>query len=382
MAVLLKPGPAVPAPGGPLAGAVVSSYQVDVLDPSGAYLGALQGVSPGGSVTWSSTSAVHGSGSLTVLDIGQGVDWLNVLLRPTLTTTSPDGVSAQYPLGVWIPAAPTETWTDAGRSWAISLTDTLGYLDRQMATGPNGAPITYGVASGANVIDAVVQLIQDAGLSATGIVPGSEALTTAMAWPVGTTRLKVINDLLSAAGYFSLRADRAGLYRADPWVQPSQRTPVYASVNPFTDGESSLMAPDFTRDANIYDVPNRAFGFTTGNGTSAGLSSVQVNVNPNSPYSYAARGNKWFDLVNTNLQATSQAALDSQTLSLLSQATSVVSTFNVSHLFLPALGMNQAANIQTSANYGGFEMLCYCTQLTVPLDPSKLCTSTLVEAVI
>lgn len=370
----LYPGPPVFTPDDLLWQPRANSFRFDLLDTSDGLIGSLDGVQPGGSVQQDSTAAVHGSGSITVTDIGQGVDWTGVRVRPVLTMTDPSGNGTEYPLGVFIPAAPQETWTDFGRSWAVQLTDKLGVLDTNIPTDSSGNPVTYGVPAGANVIGTVCQLIEGAGGTTEAIQPDSESLVKAMAWTLGTSTLQIINDLLAASGYFSLSCNGAGQYQCTSYVVPSQRPPLFTGRNPFSDTPGdSLMSPDYTRNCDVYGIPQFLLAIAQGDGTNPALTSVGTNPNP-----APSQVGRW--VVNSSLQATSQAALDSQALMLMSQAMSVTSTFTVSHLWLPTLGMNQA--VQFVDSRGDFDMLCYVTSTTTALDPTGMCQSNLSEAVI
>src|SRR5699024_6814429 len=107
---------------------------------------------------------------------------------------------------------------------------------------------SYTAPAGASVVGVVRDLIAEAGESTAAIGDDSATLTSAMMWEAGTTRLRIINDLLDAAGFFSLWVDHAGQYRVTRYVPPAQRPPMYEAVAPFEAGPSSVMSPEFTVD--------------------------------------------------------------------------------------------------------------------------------------
>jgi len=152
-------------PGWPLLPPRITRFRFDMLGPMQddngnvireAEIGPLHGVQNGGSVTWKSTSAIKGGGTITVQDVGQLVDWLTVRIRPMVRIESPDGTRViETPCGVFIPTAPKGEWTDMGRTWSVELLDKLSILDQDIPTDAAGNPITYGVDVGGNVLDAV-----------------------------------------------------------------------------------------------------------------------------------------------------------------------------------------------------------------------------------
>lgn len=376
------PTPKVWTPTDALQGAYVSSFRIDVLDRGENYQGVLDGVQPGGTVKEVSNQSVHGSGSLSVLDMGQDIDWLNVLLRPVKTITALDGGSTEHPLGVFAPALPTDTWADDGRSWDIDLTDKLGFLDTAIPTdsGSSVTPVTFGVAEGENAIDVVRSLIENAGGTTQAIGPGSESMAGALSWDVGTSTLKIINDILQSAGYFSLWCDRQGQYRVTQYVQPADRVPVYRGRTPFTDDVSSMMSPEWQRSQDIYDIPNCVLAVSQGDGDNAAMTSTAINDDPYSPFGITNRGRQIWRTYDGR-DATSQASLDSQALMLLSQASSKASTYEITHDFLPDVAMNQAIEFVTSDRYGDRNELCYITSTETPLDVSGRCSTHIAAAV-
>lgn len=355
-----------------LAGVRVTRYRYDLLDNDENLLGTMTSVQSG-SLDWSSFTAIKGSGTCTVKDRGQGYDWLNLRIRPTAILDTTD----EHPLGVFIPSAPVEDWDDTGRVWNLELLDKNSLLDQDVAMGSDGNPVTYTVAAGANILGAVATIIQGIGESAAALTPSAAVLAAPMVWETGTTLLRIVNDLLEAAGYSSLWCDGMGQYRADPYVSPRDRVPVYEDLAPFHRGDTSLMSPQMTRDRDIYSIPNRYVAVSAGTDTAEALVAVATNTDPASPFSYPSRG-RWITRTSTGVEAASQAELDARAKMGLAQASSVQNGLALSHQYLPELGIN---NVITFVN-GDLNLLCYVTKMSVPLDPTALCKSEIQEAVV
>lgn len=361
-----------------LAGPRVTDYRFEVLDTDENLLGTLP-VQTGGSLDWSAYSAIKGSGTITVNDMGEPIDWLNIRIRPLAILSSASSVAdAQQPLGVFLTAAPVEKWTATGRVWDVELLDKLSVPDQDVVTDFNGDPVTYVAPVGANVIELVVDLLAGVGEAAPAIEPGTEVLAASQTWDVGTSVLKIIDDLLDTAGYFSLWCDGYGQYRTTKYVPPVDRVPVYTSLAPFSKGPSSLMSPDWTRDRDIYSVPNRYVAVGQGDETTEALVAVATNTDPASPFSYPNRG-RWITRVMTGIEAVDLAALELSARRGLGQASSITSGISASHLYLPDLVINSTVRfVNPDAD---LDMICVVNNTSIKLDPAELCTSELREVV-
>lgn len=384
MATFLLPAgvAAVPRPFGvneALLGSRVSSCRFELLDTNENLLGLLDAVEPeSGSVKYAAYASVKSGGSITVTDIGNDIDWLNVRIRPVMTTgaVNIDGTDLDTRLGVYTAAAPKEDWSATGRSWNVELTDKTGLLDTDIATGDASGRVPYAAAAGSNVIELVRDIIHGVGEDTPALEPGTEVLTQDLVWDLTATRLKVINDLLDLAGYFSIYCDGAGNFRVDKYVRPEDRVPVYEALNPFSKSETSLMSPNWTRDRDIYAVPNRYILVSQGDGTNPGLVASATDTNPASPYSYANRGERWITRSETGVEAISQEVLDVMAARRLADAQSVTQTMEVQHAFLPDLGINKVIRF-TNPDAGLDAARATVTNLEIPFDTTALCKSTI-----
>ncbi len=370
------PGPATVPVVGP--SYQVVDYRFEVLDRFETYQGTLDSVI-GGSVKWSSTSSVHSGGSIDVDDIGQDIDWLHSRIRVFAVLQEMDGTTRRTPLGVYLPAAPTEKWVDNQRAWTVELTDKLGILDGDIAMQDDFS--AFAVPAGADVISVVKQVIESMNEDASAILPESEALPSMLTWKREDTKLKVVNDVLQAGGFFSLWCDGMGQYRVTEYVSPADRVPKFEKLDPFTDGLSSLLGNEFQRDQDIYDVPNRYVCFSQGDGENEGLVAVATNENDNSPFSYQNVGH-WRTKTTEGMKTTSETALQSQAKMLLSSATSVTSTLTVECDFLEGLLMNDAIRFHTSPAVGGFDFQCYVSDIEHSFDPLARDKLTIHQAVV
>jgi hypothetical protein len=307
----------LPAGGDPLTSwPRVTSWRVDLLDRREAVLGTLDGVE-GFSVEHSVDADLSASGTLDLSDRGQDVDWLSCRLMLWWQVRAA-GQDVAWPLGVFLPTL-TGVDHDGGRlSMSPALVSKLAILDRSKIR------TSYALPAGAVVTDAVRSVIAATGETAVAVTDSPETLRTATVWEVGTTRLRIVNDLLAAINYFSLRPDRWGRFTAAPYVDPTART----VSRTLASGPTSLHHPRFTRTVDA-SVPNVVILTSTSTSDAPALVGVAENAKPDDPWSTANRGE--VAIAETGVDATSQAVIDAlagRRLAVLSQpsATDTVAT--------------------------------------------------------
>jgi hypothetical protein len=132
------------------------------------------------------------------------------------------------------------------------------------------------------------------------------------------------------------------------------------------------MAPDWTRDRDIYSIPNRYVVIGQGSGDTEALVSEATNTDPSSPYSFNARG-RWITKVETGVEAATQADLDAIAVNRLSSATSITMSISVKHMFLPDLLVNSVVRFTNPD--ADLDIRCFVIRTTVPIDPTELCSS-------
>ena len=365
--------------GGPL----VTDFRFEVLDDAERRVGTfgMDRVRPGGSLSWSASASVKGGGKLEMADTGTDLDWLNMRVRPVMVRRvgGSNDPAVEHPLGVFLPAAPVERWSSTGRSWSVELADKNAILDRDIITDMYGHPTSFSLPAGSEIVSTVVAIIESAGETAAAINPDVSPRTLArgVAWEPGTTRLRVINDLLNAGNYFSLWVDERGQYRVTPYTPPSERRPLFAVRTPFSKGQDSLMAPEWTRDRDIYSVPNRFVAVGQGTDDQEAWVAVAVNTDPTSPFSFLGRRSRWITTTESGIEAADEAALLAYAQRRLAQLTAVTSRIETKHLFMPDVRVNETLRLVNPD--AGIDATHTVTRTEVPFDPTGLCSTVLRE---
>lgn len=343
-----------------------SDVRIDLLTRTEAPKGVLDGydVDHPGSLNWIANASVKGGGQIPVVDTGQDVDWLNDRFRPVLVI---DGVG-EFPLGVFLASEKPETGGDTARSW------TVGLLDKTTIPDQDAVESTYSLDAGTVITDAVVDLIASTGETNMAITPSSATLSGALVWEAGTTKLQIINDLLDAANYFSLYCDGSGQFRAEPYVRPAARPILWE----FLDGDKSIYDPNYTRDVDLFSIPNKVIVVGVGDGTAPALTSTATNEDPFSPYSYPSRG-RWITRTYTGVEIADQATLDEYAQRRLIEATTPTANVTVAHAYVPGLTINNAVRLRRVP--AGIDARHVLSRTEIVLDGTSLVRSTLTEVV-
>jgi hypothetical protein len=339
-----------------------TKFYLDVLDNFDSPIARLNGVNDG-ALDWLSTASIKGGGSLTVVDVDQNIDWLNARLKPWMVV---EGLPPQ-PLGIFLPAETPESWGN-GRKWNIKLLDKLTILAQNEITE------TYGLAAGSVVTTAIVTILTAVGITNYAITPSAATLDGDMIWSPGNNYLQIVNDLLDQITYFSLFLNWDGQMVGAPYTLPAQRPLVYE----FIDGADSIYKPDFSRDADIWNIPNQVILIGVGDGTTAALTSVAQNTDPLSPYSTVRRG-RIISRTESGVEAVDQAALDAAARRRLVELTSPTRGVEIEHAPVPGLAVNQAARFRREPAGIDARHVVFRTALT--LKGNALAKTTLREVV-
>ncbi|MBL3682645.1 hypothetical protein D3229_09915 [Leucobacter aridicollis] len=232
----------------------------------------------GGGVELAALSRLGVSGSIEIDERGQDIDWLTARVQHVYDP-GVEGVEP-WPVATMRFTSPRDRHTSFGVSYSVELLSKLSILD---SASPGAF---YSLAEGTRIIDTVVSLIQSTGEKRIAVTPSDKTLPNQMVFDPASTILTIINELLKAAGYWSLWVDGAGVYRVEPYEDPSQRPESHR----FENGDAQVRFPDWEREQDLSNVPNVYRVYREGSDEDDGIEGVYRNEDEESPFSIPRRG--------------------------------------------------------------------------------------------
>lgn len=205
----------------------------------------------GGSVSQNWLADIKRTATFTMRERG-GIDFLSDRIQPVVRLLLPpfgplDFVD--YPQGVFLLTTPSRAASAAG----VVTREVQGYDQLQVYSDDLLAD-RYTVAQGAVVTTAVATLLASVLVPPrTRITPHTGTLTAAKEWEPGTSKLRVINDLLGMINYESLSFDEDGVAVVVPYRSPGERAEEYV----YADDHQGLVMPDAGQELDLFAVANR-----------------------------------------------------------------------------------------------------------------------------
>jgi len=269
-----------------------------------------------------------------ILETGT-IDYLSDRIRPHARLhlypyTVDDFV--EWPLGVFLLSTPVRHIDRFGRiTRDVAAYDQLQVFTDEVTTD------RYTVAAGANVVAAVTTLL--GGIPAS-IEPSTATLVTAKEWDPGTTKLKIINELLGMINYESLSFDEDGLAIVQAYRSPTERAVEYT----YATDQSGLMVPEADQELDLFAVPNQ-WTLVVTEPDQPVLTSTYTNNDPGSPTSTVRRARTISDF-RIEVEAVDQATLDAKVARLAFEASQVYEALEFSTAVMPIHSGNDVIHIQ------------------------------------
>ncbi len=327
-------------------------YRVELLSRDDNTLGDVDGVE-GGALAWNANATLPGGGSIELIDRSQDIN----LSRDRMRIWWDVEGYGEWPLGVYVLAAPSTQYHADSISRSITLIDKLTVIRDNCLTS------TLQISAGANIVEAARTQILACDEYRIAHTQSSSVLSNAMTWDPGTSRLRVINDLLDAAGYWALWTDALGQFRLEPYIAPVYRPIAWT----FKEGATSIHSPDWEHELSLWEATNTVVMVSQADDSGATFKAVAIDSNPNSPTSTVSMGRVLNPIVEENVEASSQADLQTQANRKLLDNSNVVGKLAVSHAPVP-LWYNQAVQFQSQ----GINTRATVTKMSLNLVPGSL----------
>jgi len=172
-------------------------------------------------------------------------------------------------------------------------------------------------------------------------------------WDIGTTKLKIVNQLLSEISFRSLEIDKTGTARLRRYESPS----VNNIGHTYKDDQASIIESDTTTDSNLFEIPNIWVATVSNPDIATPLKATYINDNPLSETSTVYTGqNKvkvlTFDNIATQIDlqnaVNKQAFEDMQGVETTQFKTAVVADHGVNDTVLIQLPQYSGILVETA----------------------------------
>lgn len=275
-------------------GTRVMAYRFDRLNELNTYVEPVD-VMVNASVSNNALADIKRTAKFTLLDTS-AINYLKDRIQPWARLRMPDDGFVEWPLGVFLLSTPTRSLGANG-----VVTREVEAYDQLLVLRDDTVSDRYSVAAGVLYTDAISAI--SFGL-ASSIVPSTLALPATMEWEPGTTKSRILNDLLAAINYESAWFDELGRLVCRPYQSPAVRAPEYH----YAANEVSVITGNVDQTLDLFDVPNK-WVLVKSEPDQAPLIGTFTNTSPTSPTSTVSRGRVISD-IRTEQDAADQATID------------------------------------------------------------------------
>lgn len=275
-----------------------------------------------------------------VEDPASPVDWLTDEIQPILVI---DG--EESPLGVFLPATVVPTFNGLTNYVHVEA------YDRAWRVKDNYTESLVYYPAGTAYMDAIKQLLTACGIALVIETPSTATLAEAREdWDIGTSYLKIINQLLSEINYNPLWFNGQGAAVLEPVSVPTAENIEHTLDS---DKVESLMVPAFTREMDIYQAPNVFVCVCSNPDKSGPMVATAENTNPQSPLSIMRRGRRIVS-INRLDNIASQEELEAYAETLRNNSMFSGETVVVTTGLLPGFGVADV----TALHFEDYNAIC------------------------
>jgi len=256
-------------------GTRVVSYRFDRLNELNAYVEPVDFVTAA-TVTNNALADIKRTARFSVLDRGN-INYLKDRIQPWAILDMPDGGRVEWPLGVFLLATPERTLDEVG----IVRREVEAY-DQLLVLRDDMIDARFSIASGVVYTVAIASLVAAFSFA---ITPSVLTLPAVMEWEPGTSKLRILNDLLAAINYESAWFDEVGRLVCRPYQSPALRSPEYD----YASSQASVITGKVSQRLDLFAVPNK-WVLIKSEADQAAIVGSFTNSSASSPTSTVSRG--------------------------------------------------------------------------------------------
>lgn len=310
------------------------TFRYELLDSTNATIDDALGHVLSGEVSMNWLADIKRTARFVIRETGV-INYLSDRIRPHVRVwCAPYGAGdyVEFPQGVFLLSTPLRTLSRSG-----AITRDVEAYDQLQVYSDDLVETRYSVAAASNVVTAVTTLL--GGAPAT-IEPSTATLPTAKEWEPGTSKLRIINELLDTINYNSLSFDENGLAVVSGYRAPSTRTEQYE----YATDQYGVMLPEADQELDLFAVPNKWI-LVYSEPDATPLVSTYTNNDPGSPTSTVRRARTITDF-RIEVDAVDQPTLDAKAARLAFEASQVYEAIDFRTGIMPVHSGNDVYRIR------------------------------------
>jgi hypothetical protein len=309
------------------------TFRYERLGSDNSYLGDLSNVLAG-SVEQNWLADIKRIAKFVLRDDGT-VNFLQNRIRPIVRLALPpfrNNDFVEWPQGVFLLSTPKRksSPTNVVTRDVEGYDATKVYIDDKVIT-------RYTAAAGTVCTTAISTLL---GSIPKNVVASTLTLPVAKEWPPGTTKLKIIGDLIADINYQSLSFDEDGVAIVRPYISPDSRPEEYT----YADDKDGVVIPDPEQELDLFDIANSWVLVVSDPDRASPLIATYTNNDPASPTSTVSRQRTITDY-REEQEAASQAVLDAKVARMAFEASQIYEAVDFQTAFMPIHSGNDVYRI-------------------------------------
>jgi hypothetical protein len=309
------------------------SFRYELLDLTNATVEPALSAVVSGEVAINWLADIKRTANFTIVETGE-IDYLSDRLRPHVRLHLPPFDAddfVEWPQGVFLLSTPSRHIDRHSR-----ITREVAAYDQLQVFADDLVTARYSVTAGTNVVEAIATLLD--GLTAS-IAPNAATLAATKEWEPGTSKLKIINELLGMINYESLSFDEDGTARVQAYQPPSERGEEWT----YATDTAGLIVPESDQELDLFAVANQ-WTLVVSEPDQAPIISTYTNNDPGSPTSTVRRGRTISDF-RIEVEAVDLATLDAKVERLAFEASQAYEAIDFTSALMPVHSGNDVYRI-------------------------------------
>lgn len=242
-----------------------------------------------------------------------------------------------FSLGIFLLSSPTKSEQGNAVYREVESYDKLLILKEDKVTD------RYTVSSGTRYYDAMVTILESAGVEKINIENDNKVINTDKEWDPGTEKLRILNDLASELNFTPFWVDEHGYFRSSRYQSPQNAPTDYV----YEDNDLSVTLEGMEEELDLFDLPNVFHVVVANPDTEEEFTSTVENTNPQHPRSIPTLGRRVVRFEEMD-DIADQESLNGHTERLASNASQVYGRIKFNTAIMPFHSYSNVIRVRNS----------------------------------